>query len=88
MPKKIDPTPISVERTRRTLRYELIMDTSGELVEILAHRYLFTIKTAHGNTQASTPEYLGTLRIPALSVPNAVKNRVADIEALADGLDV
>lgn len=88
MPKKIDQTPIPVERTRRTLRYELIMDNAGELVEIMAHRYLFTIKTANGNTQASTPEYLGTLRIPSASVPNVVKNRIADIEALADGLDV
>jgi hypothetical protein len=88
MPKKIDITPIPVERTRRTLRYELIMDNAGELVEVVAHRYLFTIKTANGGSQASTPEYNGVIHIPASSVPVAVKNKVSDIESLVDAQDL
>jgi hypothetical protein len=88
MPKKIDPVPIPVERTRKTLRFELIMDDAGNLVSVLAHRWLFTIGTSGGSPQASTPEYRGALTIPAASVPVAFKNRIADIESLADGLDV
>lgn len=88
MPKKIDLVPISVERTNKTLRYELIVDKDGVLTEIVAHRFLFTIKTANGSTETSKPEYKGVIRIPASSVPVAVKNKIADIESLVDGLDV
>ncbi len=87
MPKKIDPIPISVERSRTSMRYELILNADGTLKEILAHRFLVTVNTANGNSQTSTPEYIGIIRITAASVPVAVKNRIADIEGLVDGLD-
>ena len=87
MPKKIDITPISVERTRKTLRYELIINSDGQLVEVLAHRWLFTVKTDVGGGETSSPEYLGEISISAEDVPQAFKNRISDLEAISDSVD-
>ncbi len=85
MPKILDPLPLSIVRTKRSFRYEFHMNDLGELIEVQAHRKIVAM---NNGVEVGNAQYANYVTVPAASIPNAVKARLVDLEALVDNLDV
>jgi len=80
----LDPTPVSVTRIRRTSRVEINYDTTGALVNVIAHRW-FVVQQA--GVDVTTPFYVGaTTFLPAV-IPATVKNQLLALATLIDNAD-
>lgn len=87
MPLKIDITPIQVRRLKVTSHFEFIMHGSGGLVALRAHRVIRTVKTANGGAEATKSIPAGFIDVPINLVPQAMIDRLTNLEDLVDSLD-
>jgi hypothetical protein len=89
MPRTIDVAPISVTRTHRTQRFEIQFDDTGALVNILAHRWVYTRNA--GNTDQTPPLYLGAITLVLADFTAAQKTQLNQtltmVEAVIDPKD-
>jgi hypothetical protein len=80
----LDPTPISVTRIRRSMRVEILYDTSGAVVQVVAHRWAVA---QQAGVDATPPVYVGATTFLAAVIPAAVKTQLLNLATLIDNAD-
>lgn len=84
MPKFIDGADILVRRVNKTQRIEIMLDATGAVVSILAHRQRHIEQAGVG---ISPPAGLGFVGVPLLAVTPSILTAIADLETIIDTED-